>query len=418
MRMTLDIMNKIMKNNNITCNFIDIFIFQTRNIKSDPKLYHHILFENEYLDSDDIVIVGRLYVKFKDIKNKLNSFLKIYKWKKSVLYNCNSDLYLNDLDGFKNKYKICILENNTRYRFRLSNLVNYWVESLTNCSGLFTKPIQLTNPYTNLPITQHNLYNIYIKLLDTGFDIPIYIKLFFKSDMCIEYFSYRYYPMLKQNAIKNFIDKDGLVYEKWEQILNMLYEYRKTIKYLTFMDNVKYSVKIEACHVFKKALKQYLLFKFSCNPLVKKDANVSAKKILRKILREQPNFGFKRGTEIMIYVPISERTTRATPPPPPPVVIDNIRQFRRENNILPPPPPPPPLNTNETITDTINRVLSTNLEAILENTFLEDNTNVVDISLNPFQPSRDLPRTPTNLNNNNTNERRLHFNNSLRLFSL
>ena len=178
MRMTLDIMNKIMKNNNITCNFIDIFIFQTRNIKSDPKLYHHILFENEYLDSDDKVIVGRLYVKFKDIKNKLNSFLKIYKWKKSVLYNCNSDLYLNDLDGFKNKYKICILENNTRYRFRLSNLVNYWVESLTNCSGLFTKPIQLTNPYTNLPITQHNLYNIYIKLLDTGFDIPIYIKLF------------------------------------------------------------------------------------------------------------------------------------------------------------------------------------------------------------------------------------------------
>ena len=113
MRMTLDIMNKIMKNNNITCNFIDIFIFQTRNIKSDLKLYHHILFENEYLDSDDKVIVGRLYVKFKDIKNKLNSFLKIYKWKKSVLYNCNSDLYLNDLDGFKNKYKICILENNT-----------------------------------------------------------------------------------------------------------------------------------------------------------------------------------------------------------------------------------------------------------------------------------------------------------------
>ena len=124
MRMTLDIMNKIMKNNNITCNFIDIFIFQTRNIKSDLKLYHHILFENEYLDSDDKVIVGRLYVKFKDIKNKLNSFLKIYKWKKSVLYNCNSDLYLNDLDGFKNKYKICILENNTRYRFRLVT-INY-----------------------------------------------------------------------------------------------------------------------------------------------------------------------------------------------------------------------------------------------------------------------------------------------------
>ena len=408
MRMSLDIVKKIMENNDISCNFIDIFIFQTKHIKSDPQLYYNILFENEYLDTDDIVVIGRIYVKFKNIKNKLDSFVKMYKWKKSVLYNCNTDLYLNDLDNYKDKYKITILENNTRYKFRLSNLINYWVESLTNCSGLFTKPTHLTNPYTNLKICTHNLYNIYIKLIDTRFNIPLCIKAFFTCNMNIDDFSFKYYPMLKEKAIENFMKKDGIIYEKWEQLLNMLYEYRKNIKYLTFMDNVQYGVKIHACKIFKKALGKYLLFKFSCNPLVKKDANLSAKKILRKMLREKSNFGFQRGIEIMVYIPVTERATRTIPPPPPPLVIENINRLRRNTILLPPPPPPPP----PTIPS------DSNINTIIENINQEDTveTPVIDITINPFEPTRVLPRTPTN--DSVSTVRRTQFNNSLRLFSL
>ena len=40
--------------------------------------------------------------------------------------------YLNPLSSFKNKYKITLIENNTRYTFRLSDIVNYWIESLKN----------------------------------------------------------------------------------------------------------------------------------------------------------------------------------------------------------------------------------------------------------------------------------------------
>ena len=408
MKMTYDIMTKIMKKNDISCNFIDIFIFQTKNIKSDPKIYYHLLFENEFLDSDDIIVIGRLFVKFKKIKNKLSSFVRRYKWKKSVLYSCNSDLYLNDLDGFKDKYKITILENNTRYRFRLSNIINYWEESLTNSSGLFTKPVHLTNPYTNLKISTHNLYNIYFKLLNTGFDLPLSIKAFFTSNMNIDDFSFKYYPMLKEKAIENFIRKKGLIYEKWEQILNMLYEYRKIIKYLTFMDNVQYGVKIKACSIFKKALNNYLLFKFSCNPNIKKNANISAKKILRKLLREKSNFGFKRGVEIMVYIPVSERQVRATPPPPPPLVIENINRMREINRFqLPPPPVPPPLPPP------VPPPLPPPIEPPLVNTIISSNT--FDISANPFITSRDLPRTPPN---NQSVSRRTQLTNSLRLFSL
>ena len=45
----------------------------------------------------------------------------------------------------------------------------------------FPKPIPLTNPHTNLDISQYNLYNIYFKLLDTGFNIPLFINAFFNA---------------------------------------------------------------------------------------------------------------------------------------------------------------------------------------------------------------------------------------------
>ena len=70
-----------------------------------------------------------------------------------------------------------LLENNTRYHFRLSDLVNYWIESLNNSQGLFSKPLVLTNPHTNLEFSIHNLYNIYFKLLDSGFTIPTIVIL-------------------------------------------------------------------------------------------------------------------------------------------------------------------------------------------------------------------------------------------------
>ena len=348
------LMEKVMEKYDISCNYINLFFLSSLHIKKDPNLYYHIFFSNEYLDNDTILKIAQIYLKTKIIKNRLETFVRIYKNKKARLYDCNTDLYLNDLDDFDDKYKIIILENKTKYKFRLSNIINYWNESLTHNDALFSKPIALTNPHTNLPISKHNLYNIYFKLLNTGFNIPIFINAFFQCDMNLKVFSYKYYTMLKDKTIDNFIKQTNNIYDKWDQILNMLHEYRKVINYLTFSNFISYSTKISICKNLNNPLNDYLKYKFSCNPITKKNSNISAKKSLKKYLNKYPNFGLNLGEDVIRYIPLAERPRPVIVPPPPP-----------------PPPPTPPMPPQ-----------------------IMQPPPPLPIINNPFQPSRQIPRAP------------------------
>ena len=320
------ILNEIISNyqkiNDISCSCINIFLLQNIGFKNDSEIYHNLLFNDLFIDPEESIILGRLYMKSKKIKNKLDSFVKYWKWKKSVIYSCDTDLYLNDLNDFKEKHKIVILENNTRYHFRITDLVNYWVECLNHAEGLFPIPQSLTNPYTNLTISLNNLYNIYFKLLNTGFQIPLSISAFFKCHMILDSFAIFYYPILKESTIDKFMKKKNNIYDKWEQILNMLHEYRKKIKYLTFTSYISYQAKIIICDKLHYPLHHYLKFKFACNPNTKKNSNVKAIEYLKKYLRDNPNFGFHRGMEVIQYIPLDERPRRVLRPPPPPPPSD------------------------------------------------------------------------------------------------
>lgn len=368
-----------MKKYDISCNFINLFFLSTSNIKTDTQLYNHIFFSNEFMDNEDVIQIAKIYIKTKQIKNKLEKFIRIYKEKKAILYDSNTDLYLNCLDDFKDKYKIIIIENKTKYKFRLSNLINYWVESLTNNEALFSKPIPLSNPHTNLDISKYNLYNIYFKLLNTGFNIPLCINAFFQCDMDITIFTFRYYTMLKEKTIDNFIKQTNNIYDKWDQVINMLHDYRKFIDYLTFSNFVSYQNKIFICKKLKEPLNHYLKYKFSYNPRKKKRENNSARKKIKKYLKDNPNFGFERGTQVIRYVPLAERPRPIIPPPPP--INRVVLQNPTPPPTPPPPPPPPPIRVTLPIIHEVNFV---------------DNYN------SPFQPSRQIPRTPTSASNTPT----------------
>ena len=156
------LLNKIMTNmvklQDVYCSALNYFIKKNNeDERRDIQLFKEEIIENIFLDCDDKNLIEDYYVKSKQILNRLNNFIKIYRWKKSVLYDINADLYLESLENFPDKQKITILENNTRYRFRLSDLTNYWVTCLTQSQGLFSKPISLKNPHTNMDISTHNL---------------------------------------------------------------------------------------------------------------------------------------------------------------------------------------------------------------------------------------------------------------------
>ena len=53
-----------------------------------------------------------------------------------------------------------------KYNFKLKDLLSCWKLALLNTQGLFSKPFEVKNPYTNIPIKNNNLYNIYFKCLN------------------------------------------------------------------------------------------------------------------------------------------------------------------------------------------------------------------------------------------------------------
>ena len=364
------IIDKIVKKEDISSNNLNIFFLQCLGYTSDIKIYKECILDNEYVFEEDNEILENLYFKAKNIKNKFVKLINTWKWNKSVKYNSETDLYLNPLSSFKNKYKITLIENNTRYTFRLSDIVNYWIESLTNSSGLFSKPIEIKNPNTNLNFSKHNLYNIYFKLIDTGFTIPLCITAFFKSGMNIQQFSYGYYGMLKEKTIENF-SNSNLLYEKWEQIMNMLHDFRKDIDYITFTNHINYRIKTKICSQLKQLLFYYLKYKFSCNPLIQRDFKYKTKDELKKYLESNPDFGYTRGNEIMRYIPPVDRPRRRriNPPPPPQILITE------ETHPIPSIPPPAPPTT---------------IPQPIQN--LPPPPTVITNS--PFTPSREIPRSP------------------------
>ena len=122
-------------------------------------------------------------------------------------------------------------------------------------------------------------------------NLPLCVTNFFKCGMKLDKFQIFYYTVLKEVAIGNFI-KTNNYYELFEQILNLLHDYRKEVNYITFTNYCSSRTRVEAVKLFRPLLNNYLLSKYSCNPVIK-DEKKSA------LLA---GFGFDLEQKIQIFV--------------------------------------------------------------------------------------------------------------------
>lgn len=445
------IMNHFIQKEELNLNLKNFSFFYNDNSEnkiSHCKLYKTLLNSNEFIDQQENIDMLKVYLNSKKIINRLNYFVRKYRWKNAIKYDVNHDLYLNDLDDFPKHQKITLLENKTIYIFRLSDLVNCWVTGLTNNQGLFSRPLPLKNPHTNIEISYHNLINIYIKLLHSNFNIPLCIHAFYLSNMSTKEFSYKYFGILKEKTIENFIIS-GSSFEKYEQTLNLLHDYRKIIDYTTVINRIPYSVKIDLVINLKSILALYIRSKFSCNPLVKRDYTEITKMKLKEFYDKNKDLGINK-KYITRYVPMAERSLSISPSPPPPPP----ESMRRRRPTVPPPLPPPHLppiheidiSSNniarqpviQPITEGVNEIIETSREveeSIQENISTDesieedinesDSSETIDleyesdsieeeydIHINPFMPTREINRTPPN----SLSRRRQQISSSFSLF--
>ena len=367
------------------------FIDSSNNITDISFYFHYVTSDVFKKESPDMI---KLYIKAKKIKNSFNKFFYLFKVKKSNRVT-EQDLYLNDLSNFPDKQKVSILIDNSIYDFRIANIINLWKDCLTKNDGLFVKPIELKNPFTNLPFKKYNLYNIFFSIYHSDFIMNSLILSFFKVDFDLTLFIYINFPLLKEISIQNFI-KFGHSSELYDEINNMLVEYEKDIGYYYLPQSITsrrkkfYITELSSSGI----LHYYLIHKFSCNPLKKKQGYDRCKFLLKEYFEKSSNTAFYiRGININNYI-------NPTNIPIPQILIsqDEIEPEHPDPPSISPPPPP----TNQEIS---NNDIEFEMEINEEHDELEvqsissEDSELANVSFdNPFESSFNLPRTPPNFN--------------------
>lgn len=365
------------------------------NTLTDIYIFKFYINNNTLFDADEQKEMLQIYIKSKKIKRVFKKYNYLKKIKKYNISNIDHDLYFSPFSKYPKNQLLEIIENKTIYTFRISNLINMWVDALSQQENLFSNPIQLKNPYTNLPFLKHNLYNIFFSIKNSNFYIHELIYNFFLVDFNIDSFIFNNYPMLKEHVIKNYINQSSSL-ELYESIHNMLCKYKTYLNGVYLPDYISYSRKKIVIKDFIKFLPTYLISEYSCNPLKKRVMDNKVKIELKKFI-DQNEVTYLRTEPILAldYIP---------PPPPfnapaPPSIEINIPSMQSMSSINLPP-------SNNTRLSIRGRSISQTLNTTNSNTsrlHLLTETQA-------FNPVDELPRTPQR--NTNVQPYRLNLFNS------
>jgi hypothetical protein len=121
----------------------------------------------------------RVFSMLQRIFSRISRFVYMAKYKKARIYN-TVDLFGDPIKP--GKHQMVVLENNTKYVFQVRELIHIMNTSLSNSVHFFSEPIACKNPYTNIPFKKSSLYNIYFRIKESAFTMPILLQKFFLSN--------------------------------------------------------------------------------------------------------------------------------------------------------------------------------------------------------------------------------------------
>jgi hypothetical protein len=174
-----------------------------------------------------------LFNKIQKTYHVLNRFVYLYKVKRSKLI-VDIDMQLNKINiGDSNV--ICIYHVNSKYLFKIDDLLKMIYMSLTNCFSFFAEPIPIKNPYNNISFGKSILYYIYCYLISSAkikHVKPEYLDIFFKfkeSNFDMTKFVNSYEYILREYSIKNYLNNTTKTVILG-QIFRMIDIYNSTLK--------------------------------------------------------------------------------------------------------------------------------------------------------------------------------------------
>jgi len=171
-------------------------------------------FYSETIKNKCIEIIGKTN---KSIMS-FSRLMHIYKLKEPPKIDMDLNMKLINIHS---KHSIILRENNSNFMFTLSDLLNIINTSLSNCSNFFVCSKFPKNPYTNIPFSISNMYNIYNKLKQSDLPFSCLFHQFYKSYFDIEIFKLHNELLIRGESFNRFI-KFGSAFDQEKKIRFML----------------------------------------------------------------------------------------------------------------------------------------------------------------------------------------------------
>ena len=192
--------------------FFSLYFLNMLKNRSKYKSLDYFL-TNPFLSEKQKKIFMHFFSKIQKMYFGFSKLAKKFRYKRATIKN-KEDLSMNPIDP--NNKNVVVFQVNSFFVFRVSELINLFIMSLTNNYEFFMEPKKIKNPYNNIPFNLSTLYYIYFSIKNSTFIMPEIIHAFFMCNFDLFAFKKNKEMMLREYAIKEYIFKshDDVLYPK------------------------------------------------------------------------------------------------------------------------------------------------------------------------------------------------------------
>lgn len=171
--------------------------------KSKFELFQNVL-ANPFMNASSIENFTKMFSKAQRTYHVLSKFAYTCKFKMAKTL-IDKDMYLSPLSESQIRV-FAVVQDNKKYLFALTDLVNIINSSLGNAFFFVAEPLPCKNPYTNLPFNKSTLYNIYFFIKRTDFLMPRMLHMFFVCNFNLRIFAGENEDIIRDYSIKQYIN--------------------------------------------------------------------------------------------------------------------------------------------------------------------------------------------------------------------
>lgn len=204
---------------------------------------------------------------FSNVQRRINAFKNLVRrWRikrKYIVCPVTTDFTGNELSTYKPHLTIDLIECNVVYSFYIHDLLNIWNRALRMRSYVIEQPQTIMNPYTNVPFSINNLYNIYYKALFNGTRIYNFINLHYLSGFSIKKMLCIFGAQFREEAIIDYAKSGDL--STYYELSRIYAQYRPIMNNVYISDSLPNDIKTQQIIEFKTIILIYCILNYSNN---------------------------------------------------------------------------------------------------------------------------------------------------------